>query len=1090
MSLNILKASAGSGKTYALTLHYLKLILSVNDPAYFKKILAVTFTNKATREMKERILSELGKAASGELDKGMGLDLKNQLQISEEILEQRAKEALSTILHNYSHFSVSTNDSFFQKVIRNFAREEGLPANYKVELNTNKVIQDLIDALLDKAESDAALKAWLVRLSSFKMEDGKSWDIRYELEKLLKEIFKEDFIPPANQNNQVLNVPSQVIQLHDQLLTKKRDFEDKMNAISQEAWSFIHQEGLTIDDFIYNNGGPANHFNKISYETKEYEPGKRVLSRITGQLNWYSQKTPQETKNRIDSISPILDDCLNNAVNLFNEEHKNYLEVCAIFKHLATFAILNYFIVLLQKYRDENNTLLISDISRLLNGIIADDEVPFIYEKTGNRYQHFLIDEFQDTSRQHWGNFKPLLTNSVSMEQPCLIVGDPKQSIYRWRGGDMQLMQHQVKQDISSFSENMLEHNWRSCPAIIDFNNDLFKSAAEIVYDALKPDNIEGLPQQEKAEIEQLISNVKEVYEEAHQAFPEVKEEQNTRRGYVLVQATQHSNELSFKCRAHFLLLQNLERIREQGYPLSDIALLLRTNAEARELAEFLSAQKYDVLSEDALLLKASSGVRLIVNTLRYLYNYKDHPALAAATHLYLKEVRKMEDSRLAQIDWKDFKSLKEHLPEAFTSKNIELGSMPLYELCSKLYQVFKLSQLKDEQHHLHAFLDQVHHFSHEEAGDLGGFLLWWEEEGIKKCLKREQAPDAIRLLTLHKSKGLQYPVVIIPYCNWDFKPKSGQILWTSTQDSLGNFKHLSLQPLGNTMIPISFSSDLENTAFKADYLKESSQSYLDNLNLLYVALTRAEEAMIITYQKPGNTATSFNISRMMHNYFNGEEFAQLKAQEEAKVDDIAFDYEYWEFGQLTPASQKKIKNEDEVSEVHKPIENWNQLLRLRRHARPLLLLENEAVAQKVDYGDRVHQVLEEVKYADELEAVLEKQQLRAELAADDAKLIRKKLSQLLQDASIAPWFSRDWPEVLNEQPIQDSEGNIFRPDRILLKDKQAIVIDYKTGKKSDRHRKQVQNYMRLLQELGYDEVQGYLLYLENETDFVEEVKL
>ncbi|MFP4090398.1 MAG: UvrD-helicase domain-containing protein, partial [Cyclobacteriaceae bacterium] len=374
MSLNILKASAGSGKTYALTLHYLKLILSVNDPAYFKKILAVTFTNKATREMKERILTELGKAASGELDKGMGLDLKNQLQISEAILEQRARKALSAILHNYSHFSVSTNDSFFQKVIRNFAREEGLPANYKVELNTNKVIQDLIDALLGKAESDAALKAWLVRLSSFKMEDGKSWDIRYELEKLLKEIFKEDFIPPANQNNQVLNVPSQVIQLHDQLLTKKRDFEDKMNAISQEAWIFIHQEGLTIDDFIYNNGGPANHFNKISYETKEYEPGKRVLSRITGQLNWYSQKTPQETKNRIDSISPMLDDCLNNAVNLFNEEHKNYLEVCAIFKHLATFAILNYFIVLLQKYRDENNLLLISDISRLLNGIIADDE--------------------------------------------------------------------------------------------------------------------------------------------------------------------------------------------------------------------------------------------------------------------------------------------------------------------------------------------------------------------------------------------------------------------------------------------------------------------------------------------------------------------------------------------------------------------------------------------------------------------------------------------------------------------------------------------------------------------------------------------
>ncbi len=1088
MSLTILRASAGSGKTYALTMNYLQLLLKQDSPSSFRNILAVTFTNKATKEMKERILAELEKLAAGETEQGMGKGLLEILPIDAAELQKRAKAALVGILHNYSHFSVSTIDSFFQKIVRNFAREADLPATYKIELNTARVMAELTDQLMDKAEKDQHLQNWLIRFSSQQLSEGKSWDIRKNLHKLIGEVVKEGFMAQAEELLALSKNPKSSQAFLDKAREVKRDFEGQMREWGQQGLKAIEDSGLTILDFTYGRGSAANYFNRM-VTGSDFEPKNRVRNTISGEMNWYSGGLAKGKKAIIDSIAEKqLLPPMEEAVQLYDNFFGEYNSACIVLEHFTACALLGQYMQLLEKYRQENNVLLISDVAELLNAIIGEADAPFVYEKTGNRYAHFLIDEFQDTSRLHWRNFLPLVENSVAFGNKNLIVGDPKQSIYRWRGGDLRLMLQEVGIALPGAGNEQLIHNWRSCPEVIAFNNNFFKGAAEVVSGEAELKLVgREFPEQEHQIINGLLDNITAVYQNAEQLFPEAKKKPGCREGFVKVQLVQDRKRgkealgLSFKDQAKVLLLENIKEVQAQGYPLKDIALLVRSNGDARALAAYLAGEGIDVLSEDALQLKAAGSVQLMVNLLYYLHNFKNKPALSAAIKFYADSGRAASGFTAASLEKSSVTELADLaglLPEAFIEGHISLSRMPLYDLCRRLSRIFELEKLQEEEHYLEAFMNEVHRYSHEEKGDLGGFLEWWEEEGVRQNLKREEAPEAIRIITIHKSKGLQYPVVIIPYCNWkldvDTQGKTN-IIWAGTGKLADGSKRILLfDDLSLSKLPVTYSSNLSASCFGFDHLQEMYQAYLDNLNLLYVALTRAEEVLIITAEETKGD------SRHMGWVMQETLAAKEKVEKTAGAGETEFPFSELCYGSMQESERRTAPDVPLEKVFTEPLQHWDQLLRLRRHAKPLHIEKNENIAARVDYGTMVHDILSLVKQAGSLPGILHNMQLKGEISRKDSEVLKGRMQKLFSNPIIASWFSDEW-EVLNEQSILSDDGRIHRPDRILLKDKKAIVIDYKTGERKSSHKTQLRRYMAQLSRMGYEQVEAYLLYLEEQ---------
>ncbi|EJF11930.1 exodeoxyribonuclease V subunit beta [Pontibacter sp. BAB1700] len=1027
MSLTILRASAGSGKTYALTMNYLHLLLSQDNPTYFRSILAVTFTNKATQEMKARILKELEKIASGETDKGMGKALLEAIGIRVDELQKRADNALVSILHNYSHFSVSTIDSFFQKVVRSFAREAELPAGYTIELNTAKVLEDLTDQLMDKAADNTFLRNWLIRFSSEQLSQGKSWDVRKNLHKLIGEVVKEGFAEQSKGLKALNQDPTAAQAFLNKLSKIKWNFEDEMRSIGEDALEAIDNAGLSIPDFSYGKSGVANYFNKI-IAGNDYAPGTRVREVLLKDKDWYSKSQNKGTKAIIDGLAAqCLDEYLERAVGSYDDNHEEYHSACAVLEHFTTCALLGEYLKLLKDYRTDNNVLLISDVAELLNKIIGEDDAPFVYEKTGNRYNHFLIDEFQDTSRMHWNNFRPLLDNSIASGNKNLIVGDPKQSIYRWRGGDLRLMLQDVGKQLPNAFQEQLQHNWRSCEEVIDFNNCLFKHAAEVVAEqAEEAARGKQFPEKRSDKIQDLLNNIEAVYEESAQLFPADKIADDCKSGFVQVQMVldqsrgKDSLELSFKDQAKALLLKNIQKTCDAGYTLQDIALLVRSNGEARELAAYLSIHGLDVLSEEALRLNAAKSVQLLVNLLHLLHNIKNKPAIVASVKLYaaIRNMGSPDTATLQRVATADIKELEDLLPIEFTKNHISLSRMALYDLCSRLTRLFGLDRLRDEEHYLEAFMNEVHRYSHEENGNLGGFLDWWQEEGARQSLKRDQAPNAIRILTVHKSKGLQYPVVMIPYCNWkldvDTQGKTN-IIWADCKPEGVPVAHSQLfYGLPLTGVPITYKSELASTYFSFEHLQEKLQAYLDNLNLLYVALTRAEDALLITAQDLNEDSKSRHVGWVVK-----ECLAAMHASVEEKscsIGEKEFPYTQAVFGKLMQHTKQPTTVTQAETTYHTPLAHWDHILRLRRHAKPVYIEANEHIAQSIDYGTLVHDVLAKVTYLDFLPTVLKSMQLKSEITQKDAEILQAKMEALLQHPQVASWFSSDW-QVLNEQP-------------------------------------------------------------------------
>jgi ATP-dependent helicase/nuclease subunit A len=1069
----IYKSSAGSGKTYTLTLEYLKLALK--HPGAFRQILAVTFTNKATQEMKERILEFLERL-SKEVEPGEFLDseLMKHLQIDGEELKRRSYHTLLDILHAYGYFSVSTIDSFFQKVIRSFAREMDLQAKFDVELDQQAVLERLVDRVVEKVSEDQNLKQWLVDYAKDQIEDGKSWDIRIGIKGLGKEIFQEKFKAYRDSFQSSLEKEEFVQELRTFIFQQRAILIQEALQMKEKANEIRLRFGLDWADFSGGKGNTnfASKFEKFGNKTGPFPNYSDLqLSNIESVEGWHT-KTSKQKEAIISAADSGLRDLIQKSLPL--RTRWNTLE--ALLRNLREYGVFRNLILELRDLKDEEGILLISDVNDFLKEITKDNDAPFIYEKIGNQYKHFLIDEFQDTSDFQWSSFKPLLLNSLASGNTNLLVGDVKQSIYRWRGGKLELLLQEVEEQIGSqmIQVKNLAVNYRSLPKVIDFNNSLFESLPEFMQELMQTDfNVES---------ENLLTKA---FQEVRQKVPEQKR-QLAFQGFIHLEFTEKEYRKSLPQENGDLeeeeeegdvlnkLPELVERLQDKGYALKDMAFLVRKNQQGAQIADKLmdyarenpnNGYAYDVLSEESLFVHRSAAVKSLLSLLEYLRNPDDKVALKTCFYYY---------ALFHEIDYShdlfEVSSLPQELLSKYQILQNQLGKwlqQPLLELVDVLMQFLDLSKKGKDLAYISGFKEAVFDFVKKNRADLAGFLDWWELNKDKQTVKIPDGHDAMRILTIHKSKGLQYKVVLMPFMDWEVVATGNQapILWSEWQeDGL------------SAVMPLSHTSALKETAFDNLYSNEVRLAYLDSLNMLYVAFTRAEEVIWghANYKVSKKSGVSTKeTGGILYNLLNsglGDKFFGQEAywNSEEKV---------FEFGSWPGRTEKKTDFLEKENWMNWTYTSWNTRLKTREYAWDFGKIGVMDRSQR-KLGVLVHEILENSNTLKEALSLIAQYNFEGRFEEQVKLELEKQLKDLFAMPQFQNWYSGTY-RAFAEQGILLPGGVQKRPDRILISEKEAVVLDFKTGVKSDSHQVQVREYMQLLKQMSELSVKGFLCYLE-----------
>jgi len=1075
--LSIYRASAGSGKTFTLTREYLKLVFE--DPLNYRSILAVTFTNKATDEMKSRIIKEIYLLSQAE-NSPYAKELCEKNGLTSDQLVARAREVLNCLLHDYSRFSVTTIDSFFQKVVRSFTREIGLQMGYNIELDQGRVLNEVVDLLFLDVDKDPQLRLWLTGFAESKIRDGKTWNFKQDILELGSEVFKEDFKNFSDKLIEKLSDKKFLSSYRKILKEIKDEFEHFFSQLGEEARRLIVQHALDVADFSYGKSGVAGYLAGLGKGGK-MEPGSRARSAVDTPVKWSAGKASSEIKKAIETVcSAGLNDLLKKAVDHYDEQSMLYNSVEKTLSYIYTLGILTDLSKKIHEYSENENIFLLSDASRLLRNIIGDNDTPFIYEKIGNVYKHFMIDEFQDTSSMQWDNFRPLVSNSLAEDQHSLVVGDVKQSIYRWRNGDWKILSEQLEHDFESFGVNglTLNYNWRSSKNVIDYNNAVFSLGAQILqneYNASIPAEIaEGLQEEQ----EKILG----AYQDVFQYFPGNEEKFP---GYVRANFIEKETDSDWTDKVLENLPLQIEQLQATGYQARDISILVRNGKEGGMVADSLMAYRasekakegvnYDVISNDSLYLKNSSVINFLVHLLHFFVYPDDKINLG-----FLKQEFQMYIKNKEQEDTDELYSISSHedpfesvFPEEFTACISELKRQALYDLVEKLIHIFKLNERVHDFPFLEAFQDLVLGFTKTEAPDLNSFVNYWEERKNKEVISVSDQQDAIRIMTIHKSKGLEFKAVILPFCSWDLdNAKHTNILWC--QPKVEGFDVLDV-------LPVRYSSTLKDTIYYQEYFTEKLQSYIDNLNLLYVAMTRAEE-VFISYSPLSAKRELKNVSDLLlfaferSNDFPSDVYDNkiISLTESWNKED-----NYFELGELkirSGAMPSLAKNRREEY----PASLLDNRLKLRAHSSDYFdFSEAESVEtfSPVSRGNILHQLFQLTEYSEDVEKAVTQLQFEGKLDKIQAIEVSQFAKSLLDDPLVAEWFSKEWT-VVNERDILLGNGEVQRPDRVIYKGKEAIVIDFKFGKqKLKTHKTQVLTYKKLIQQLGFDQVKAFVFY-------------
>lgn len=1032
-SLIVYKASAGSGKTFTLATEYIKLL--VKNPLKYRQILAVTFTNKATEEMKMRILSQLYgiwrrlDSSSSYADKvyeSLGGEL------SHEQIAERAGQALHLLLHNYSYFRVETIDSFFQSVMRNLARELNLTANLRVGLNDVQVEEMAVDKLIDSLTSTDQLLQWLLRYIMDNISDDRSWNVIGQIKKFGRTIFRDYYKANARELDKAMQQKGFFDRYQEQLRRILQQSLQRMQDIGNQFFEELHAAGLDISDLSYGSRGFANLFVKLQNGVfDETVVTKRAADCLGQPEKWCSKTSPHRSL-----ILSLADGSLGSLLRIAVEEQprqwKLYKSADLTLRHLSQLRLLGSIEQKVRELNDEQNRFLLSDTQQLLHELIDGSDTPFIFEKIGTQLEHIMIDEFQDTSTVQWQNFKVLLLETMShKDTENLIVGDVKQSIYRWRSGDWRLLagiRQQFEHADDTVHVESLDTNYRSARRIVDFNNAFFMEAAR------------------QSEVT--------AYDDVAQKVPAGKGAE----GSVVVQLLPGDD---YEQRTLELLCEQVQTLMQNGTAAHDIAILVRSNSHIPVIANYFTEHlpQVKVVSDEAFRLDASTAVLSIVHALRYLAHPDDLITKACLSSL-------LTDG---------------HDVEALLGQH--LLQLPLYELVEQLYALLSLQRLGNQSAYLCAFFDQVQAFATDYGSDIDAFLAEWDETISGKTIQSPES-NGLRLISIHKSKGLEFPCVFVPYCDW--RLELPDVLWCTPDEE--PFSQLPLAP-------IDFSQKgMKGTIYDADYEEEHQQNLVDNLNLLYVAFTRASRHLFVIGRRAGGAASrSALVESVLPMTVKALDGATLSGETDQQQPLV------FEYGQ--PDAQHHVSDKPERATPNPFLQKSRQLpvavevfpakagFKQSNKSREFAAVDtSDEQARRQEYiqlGNVLHSVLSTIRDTDDIDTALS--QLEQEGILYNDTLTREHMKQLLRqrlsDERVAEWFRPGRWQLFNEctiLSIDSDTGRVAerRPDRVMTDGSQTIVVDFKFGREHAEHHAQVKQYAELLQRMGHREVKGYLWYV------------
>ena len=1036
----IYNASAGSGKTYTLVKAYLKILFNSNNPYLFKSILAITFTNKAVAEMKDRII-EMLKTFSDEAvlktSNSMFNDICEELETPPKELHEKAKKLLNTIVHNYAAFDISTIDGFTHKLIRTFAHDLKLPLNFEVELDQDSLLNEAVDSLIAKAGTNDALTKVLVDFAIEKADDDKSWDVAFDFNKMAKLLVNENDMPfiETLKHKTLTDFKALKTQLKKDILTTETDIIEA----AQRVLTLIEEASLEFGDF--SRSSLPKHFQNLVNKKFDIKFDSNWQTDLIENNPLYPKRVTDDVASIINQIQPQLAEAFNSTKQAVF--HFKFLK--AFYKNVTPLSVLNAINNELNILKIEQNKMLISEFNSIISNEIKNQPTPFIYERIGEKFKHYFIDEFQDTSVMQWENLIPLLENSLSAENgTTMLVGDAKQAIYRWRGG-------KAEQFIDLFNEKKqpfhikqkvktLEENYRSFKEIVDFNNGFFKFLSQQVFTA---------------------NDYKTLYENAHQNSTK------TEAGYVSflfldIEKEDDRNELFSEN-----TLNTINNCLENGFDLEDICILVRKKKEGVAVANYLSQHNIPIVSSETLLLHNSAEVNFINDVLALLIQPKNNEIKIAVLN-YLTSLFNIENKHefftnhiqlsISEL-FKSFERFNIHV------NNQNLLQLPLYDLAETIVRSFNL--IKTSNAYIQFYLDVVLDFSQKKGSDISGFLNYFDKKKESLSIVSPKGQNAVQIMTIHKSKGLEFPVVIFPFADLDIYRELEPKEWFALdKEKYNGFSHTLLN----------YNKDFEHYGDEGSRIfnKHKSEQELDNINLLYVTLTRAVEQLHVISTKDISAKGEVNTKKYSGLFI--EYLKHIDAWEDSKLT--------YSFGDSERTIEKEAVKKDTVIQ-HQFISTAKETHNIKVVTKSGLLWDT-AQKEAIEKGNLIHNIMSKIDTKDDIDSAIKGFTNTASINKEQANILKTTINEIVNHSKLKNYYTNNYT-IYNERDIITKESVILRPDRVVVNaNNEAVIIDYKTGFEDKKHQQQLQSYQDVLEDMHLKVIQKILVYINDDIQIKE----